>query len=236
VREGASVVVADIDLEGAEAVALANGSSARAEQFDATDESTVAALVAATIDRYGHIDVLHNNAGIAFDDDTTVTRTDLAVWDRTFALNLRGYVAGCKHVIPYMLDTGGGSIINTASVAGLAGGLYHTAYGTLKGAIVSFTRFVATQYSGGNIRCNAIAPGPIATPGLQGSAGSDTLVPAVRRQLLTDRLGTPDDVALLATYLASDESGFVTGQVIQCDGGLTAHQPYVADLRDIGWE
>jgi len=232
-REGASVVVADVNLEAASQVADLVGPKASACWFDATDESSVRSLVATALEAHGRIDILHNNAALAFDDDTTVVDTDLAVWDRTFALNVRGYVAGCKHVVPAMASGGGGSIINSASAAGISGGIVHSAYGASKAAVISLTRFVATQYGPSNIRCNAIAPGPILTPGLARSAGSDVLLPVILRQLLAGRLGSPEDVALLALFLASDESAFITGQVMSCDGGMLAHQPYVADLLQV---
>jgi NAD(P)-dependent dehydrogenase (short-subunit alcohol dehydrogenase family) len=232
---GASVVVADKDLDGAREVVGALASHSSAIWYDAIDPTSVEALVADVVGKYGRVDILHNNVGIAFDDDTTIVQTDLEVWDRTFALNVRGYVACCKQVVPVMVENGGGSIINTASMAGFAGGIYHSAYGASKAAVVALTKFVATQYGSDGIRCNAIAPGPIVTPGLGASNGSDELLPIARRQLLTGRVGRPEDVAMLALFLASDESSFITGQTIECDGGLLVHQPFVADLRDIGW-
>jgi NAD(P)-dependent dehydrogenase (short-subunit alcohol dehydrogenase family) len=228
-------VVADKDLDGARQVVGALASRSSAIWYDAVDPTSVEALVADVVGEYGRVDILHNNVGIAFDDDTTIVQTDLEVWDRTFALNVRGYVACCKEVVPVMVEGGGGSIINTASMAAFAGGIYHSAYGASKAAIVSLTKFVATQYGSDGVRCNAIAPGPIVTPGLGASTGSDELLPIARRQLLTGRVGRPEDVATLALFLASDESAFITGQTIECDGGLLVHQPFVADLRDIGW-
>jgi NAD(P)-dependent dehydrogenase (short-subunit alcohol dehydrogenase family) len=235
-REGAHVVIADKNIEVARHVEQTLGGAASAYWYDAVEPASVAALVANVMDRFGRIDVLHNNAGLALDDDTTVVDTDLEAWDRTFALNVRGYVACCKYVVPVMIDSGGGSIINTASAAGFAGGIYHSAYGASKAAVMTLTKFVATQYGVSGVRCNAIAPGPIATPGLKGSEGSEVLVPLALRQLLTRRMGMPEDVATLALFLASDESSFITGQTIACDGGLLTHQPYVADLWDAGWK
>jgi NAD(P)-dependent dehydrogenase (short-subunit alcohol dehydrogenase family) len=231
---GASVIVADRNLEGAAAVADGAGTSASALWFDALEEATVQALVDEVIAKHGRLDVVHNNAALAFDDDTTVIDTDLATWDRTFALNVRGYVAMCKSALPRIIESGGGAIINTASAAGLAGGIVHSAYGASKAAVIALSRFIATQYGPDGVRCNAIAPGPIWTPGLEHSAGSAELIPLAVRQLLVGRLGTPEDVARLAVFLASDDASFITGQVVSCDGGMLAHQPYIADLRDAG--
>src|ERR1700722_1357048 len=128
-REGAHVVIADKNLDLARHVQRGLGETAVAYWYDAVDSDSVEALIAKVAENFGCIDVLHNNAGLALDNDTTIVDTDLDAWDQTFALNVRGYVACCKYAVPVMIKSGGGSIINTASVAGVAGGIYHSAYG-----------------------------------------------------------------------------------------------------------
>ena len=130
-------------------MADAAGPSASPSSFDALDATTVQALVDEVVERHGRLDVLHNNATLAFDEDTTVIHTELATWDKTFALNVRGYVAACKSALPRMIESGGGSIINTASAAGLAGGIVHSAYGASKAAVIALPRFIATNMGRG---------------------------------------------------------------------------------------
>lgn len=230
--EGAKVVVADIAADAADAVAAAIGPQAAGRAFDAGNSESIEALVAFAIERFGRLDILHNNAALVGADlayDTTVTDIPFELWDRTMAINLRAYFAGCRYAIPHMVRAGGGAIINTASGSAFLGDLARVAYGTSKGAIISMTRYIATQHAADNIRCNAIAPGVIMTPAIANSGQVD-LAPFTR-QILAKRLGTPEDIAAAVAYLASDEAGYITGTVLNIDGGLAVHQPYVADLQ-----
>lgn len=144
-------------------------------------------------------------------------------------INLRGYFAGCKFAIPHMAAGGGGSIINMASTSGQAPDIARLCYGVSKAGVIALTRAVAAQHGRQGVRCNAIAPGLIVTPYVRAAAAH--LLEVVNPHALLEREGRPEDIASMVAYLASDESGFVTGQVWNCDAGLMAHQPQNADLR-----
>lgn len=141
--------------------------------------------------------------------------------------NVRGYMVACKHVIPHMRRQGGGSIINTSSNAAAAGDSSRIAYGSSKGAILVMTKYIATQHGRENIRCNAIMPGLILDPELE--AKLKDMAEMTKRHVLLPRNGRPEDIAGLAAFFASDDSAFITGQAISCDGGLVGHQPFFAD-------
>ena len=239
-RAGAAVLVADIAADAAERVAAelrAAGGHVHAQQADVSDEASVAAMVAAAVARFGGLDVLHNNAAATgwevLGGDGEITRLDLAIWERSLAVNLRGPFLGCKHAIPEMLKRGRGSIVNTSSASGLTGDLVRTAYGVSKAGVDGLTRYVATQYGKRGIRCNAIAPGVIETPALRQNVPPEQ-VALFERHHLTPRLGTPEDIAAAVVFLASDDAAFITGQVLSVDGGLLAHHPTVAEVRALG--
>jgi NAD(P)-dependent dehydrogenase (short-subunit alcohol dehydrogenase family) len=231
-REGARVVVADIAQEAAAAVASQIGDAAAARRFDAQDEASIEALVDFAISRFGRLDILHNNAAYVGADlahDTRVTDIPLDLWRTTFRINLDAYFLACRFAIPHMVRGGGGSIINTSSGSAFVGDIARVAYGSSKGAIVSMTRYIATQHARDNIRCNAIAPGLILTQAFANSGQTD-LSPFMK-QILSPCVGEPDDIAAAVAYLASDDAAYVTGTVLHVDGGLSAHQPYVADFE-----
>ena len=233
-KEGAQIVIADINGEGAETVAHEIGAAARACTFDAADMDSTEAMIAYAIDQFGRIDVLHNNAGHVGPDmahDTDVTSVPVELWEKTMAINLRGYMAGCRFAIPHMVRGGGGAIVNTASGSAHVGDSALIAYGTSKGAVVSFTRYVAVQHAAQNIRCNAISPGVIRTPAFEAQAAA--VAHLYQKQTLTPRLGKPEDIAAAVAYLASADAEFVTGQVLHVDGGLHSHQPYAADFAEM---
>jgi NAD(P)-dependent dehydrogenase (short-subunit alcohol dehydrogenase family) len=231
--EGAQVVVADINLPRARQVADEVGKSAFAVEYDASDVESIKALVDTTLARFGQVDILHNNAAVTAPEkqglDTTAVDIPFDIWDLTMQVNLKSYMAGCKYVLPHMIERGSGAIVNTASGSGSHGDLARIAYGTSKAAIINLTRYVATQHGRQGIRCNAISPGLILTQ------ASETAVPELLRliseHVLTKRLGRPEDVAALVAFLSSDDAGYINGQNITCDGGMTSHQPHVADLR-----
>lgn len=232
--EGARTVVADLNGAGAMQVAdaiTAAGGEAIAVGADLGDNESVRAMVEAALTAYGGLDILHNNAAatrLAAVEDLPVSAADPAVWDTTMRVNLRGALVAIQAVVPHMIARGGGSVINTASGAGLAGDLGHPAYGASKAALISLTRYVATEFGKHGIRCNAISPGFIVIPG---KPGREAVAATMLRHSLTPRLGAPEDIAALVVFLASDESAFITGQNICVDGGMLAHQPYVADFR-----
>jgi NAD(P)-dependent dehydrogenase (short-subunit alcohol dehydrogenase family) len=236
--EGARVTVADI-AEGAAAEVVAAieaaGGSARVQVADVSDPDAVAATVADTVQAYGGLDVLHNNAA-ALDQnrvDQDVVTMDLATWDRVMAVNLNGPMLGCRFAIPAMLERGGGAIVNTASAAAFYGSHSLAAYGTSKAGVVALTRYVATAYGERGIRCNAVAPGVVVDRAAQEALGGP-MGDRLRRYStshLVGRLGYPEEIAASVAYLASDDAAFVTGEVLRVDGGFTAHTPTYATDR-----
>lgn len=215
--EGATVIAADLTPEGVPSDAIG-------ARVDVSDEASVAALISLAVERTGRLDVLCNNAGIG--STTDAATCTLEEWDRVFAVNARGVFLGTRAALPHMLAAGSGSIVNTASVAGMVGLRDRAAYCASKGAVIAFTRQVAIQYAGTGVRCNCICPGTVDSPwvGRLLDAAAD---PAAARAGLTarqpiGRLGTPDEVARAALYLASDDAAFVTGSALVIDGGLTA--------------
>jgi NAD(P)-dependent dehydrogenase (short-subunit alcohol dehydrogenase family) len=231
--EGARVAVGDIDGELAEKVAAEIGDAALAIQFDAGDVSSVERLVSTTVDHFGRLDVLHNNAAIMAPDhiarDTNPVDIDFDVWDRTFAVNVRGYLAGCKYAIPHMLAAGGGAIVMTVSGSAKLGDLGAIAYAASKGAITIFVKSVATIYGKQGIRCNGINPGLIRTEGGRRNVHG-AMVDIQLRNTLTPRLGESEDIAAAVAYLASDDAAFVTGAILDVDGGMLCHMPYMTDV------
>ena len=200
---------------------------------DVGEPEGVAAAVTATVTAFGRLDIIHNNAAVLdiehMTADGNIESVDLDHWDRTLRVNLRGYMLGCRYGIPAMIASGGGSIINTSSQAAVRGDVRLSAYGVSKGAINSLTRYVATQYGKAGVRCNAIMPGIVVT-------GTETVGPEPNpldelflRHTLTPWLGTPDDIAHLVLFLASDESRYITGQLIGIDGGFAIHAPTLSD-------
>ncbi|MEU7811116.1 SDR family oxidoreductase [Pseudonocardia sp. NPDC049154] len=234
---GAKVVVGDLAVDaGRERAAAirAAGGDALFVPVDVGDPAAVEGLVSAAVEHYGRLDVLHNNAAALhlFRRDVPLADMDVDAWDEIMRINLRGVMLGCRAAIPHMVAGGGGSIINTASSRAFTGTVDSAGYGTSKLAVVGLTRYVATQYGKQGVRCNAIAPGVVVTERAAARMG-DAEYAGILRHYLTPRLGTPDDVAACALWLASDAAGFVTGQVINVDGGLGAHQPNFAELSDL---
>jgi NAD(P)-dependent dehydrogenase (short-subunit alcohol dehydrogenase family) len=219
--EGAKVACADIT--GAEAATAEQiGPDALAVRADVSKTAEVQAMVNATVSRFGRLDVIFNNAGIEGIQAATADYGE-DDFDRVIAINLKGVFLGMKYAIPEMLKAGGGSIINTSSVAGLVGFPNIVAYCASKGAVVQMSKTTALEYATQKIRVNAICPGVIWTPMVQRfSGGSEAGRDAMGEMEPVGRLGTPEEVAALALYLASDEAAFVTGTAIPIDGGLVA--------------
>lgn len=236
-REGASVIVADIQGAAADAVVAeirAAGGEALASATDVSDETAVRAMVQAAVDAFGRLDILHNNASdlALLQRDHELLELDLALWNRTLAVSLGGPMLGCKHAIPHMLAAGGGSIINTSSINGRRGDVTRMAYGSAKGGLNTLTQYVAAAYGSRGVRCNAICPGVIRTrPGM---SGDDPGLKPMLDSTTLGRLGEPEDVAALVVFLASPESSFITGQIIDVDGGLLSHMPYNAAYTALG--
>jgi NAD(P)-dependent dehydrogenase (short-subunit alcohol dehydrogenase family) len=222
-EEGAQVCVADVNPEAAESTA-SEARDAFAQQVDVADEASVKAMLDATAERYGGIDVLYNNAGISPNDDASVLDTSVDAWDRVQAVNTKGVFLCCKHGIPYLQQRGGGSVINVASfVAILGAATSQISYTASKGAVLSMTRELAVQFARENIRVNALCPGPVETPLLLSIFGDDPAALERRRtHWPMGRLAKPREIVNGALFLASDESSYVTGSTFLVDGGLTA--------------
>jgi NAD(P)-dependent dehydrogenase (short-subunit alcohol dehydrogenase family) len=227
-KEGARILATDWVAElGEETVAMVckAGASAAFAKADVSDSAQVRNLIRQATERYGRIDVLYNNAGVGFSSPLSmgdVLSTPEEDWDRVIAINLRSMFLTCKYGIPEMIKGGGGSIINTASIAALIGGESAHAYTASKGGMVALTRALAVEFGPKNIRVNVICPGAIDTPMIAPvvdpirKSGKGFMTSPIRR------LGTPEDIAYCALYLASDESTFVTGATFVVDGGFIA--------------
>ena len=224
---GARVVVADIDEVGAnETVKLVEerGGEALAVEADVSRRGDNEHMVDAAVERFGRLDVLYNNAAVQM-SGTLLECTD-DDWDVTMATNLDAVFWACRAAIPRMLDGGSGSIINTASVLGLIGSAGYCAYGAAKAGLVALTRQIAVEY-GPVVRANVIAPGSIDTPRFRKVADDmgierEEFLEMLHRNIPLHRLGTADDVAGIALFLASDQSAYVTGAIVPADGGLAA--------------
>ncbi|MGW0668010.1 SDR family NAD(P)-dependent oxidoreductase [Streptomyces sp. NPDC002746] len=224
-KEGARVVVADHETRAAEetaALITAAGGQALPLTVDVMEEDSIVDMISATVNEYGALHVLCNHVGGTNPrTDLDVLRMDMDVFDRAVALNMRSTLLGSRHAIPHMIRAGGGSIINTASVAALVGDVLQTSYGAVKAAVVSITKSVATQYGPQNIRCNAIAPGAVVTPALENNLPQE-VVDSLKRGDALPYLGSPEDIGHTMVFLASDESRYLTGQLLVVDGGMTA--------------
>ena len=229
-REGARVACVDTDVASARETAAmieSAGGAAVAFEADVLDEASLRASIAACVDRWERVDVLHNNVGVSLTGgDAVLDEITAEAFDRVTAVNLRGMILTCKHVVPVMRTQGGGSIVNIASTAAWADYPY-VAYKASKAGVLAFTRQLALDNAEYRIRANAISPGFINTPmaiEARVAAGRprdellaerDAAVPLGRRQ------GSGWDVAHAALFLASDEAGFITGVSLPVDGGMT---------------
>ena len=228
-REGAAVLVVDVNEEAADAVARGirdTGGVAESSRADLSEEREVKAVVATVVQRFGRLDVLHNNAALTDSDflsaDTAITELSLEVWERTLAVNLRSQMLMCKHAVPIMADQGGGSIINMSSGASLKGDRTRTAYGVSKAGVNALTLYVATSHGKKGIRVNTILPGLVITDAVRAHLKEEMLA-SLSKATLTPSVGQPDDIADVVVFLASDESRYITGQMLAVDGGMSAH-------------
>jgi NAD(P)-dependent dehydrogenase (short-subunit alcohol dehydrogenase family) len=223
--EGASVVIADLNVEGGESSVRdckENGGRAVFQKADVSSEGDIKVLVARAVKEYGRLDIIYNNAGIG-GAVGPLEQISVEDWDRSQGVLLRGVFLGIKHSVPEMRKVGGGSIISTASVAGIRGfpGLH--AYCAAKAGVVNLTRSASLEFAKDRIRVNCICPGGINTPILHRNMPG---VKEVMEQFMANgqpirRAGHPEDIASMALFLASDDSEWVTGQAMVVDGGLT---------------
>lgn len=235
--EGAAVAVTDVDAVAAEAVRdeiVAAGGTAVALPLDVGDEAAVTACTAEVDRRLGPIRVLHSNAaatglsGGGMDAEVATMSTD--VWDATMAVNVRGPMLLARAVLPGMVALGGGAIVTTSSGAAAAAEHARPAYGASKAALESLTRSIAVRYGPAGVRCNAVAPGLVLTDAVREPGRGLSRMRAVFARHTPSPLGTPEEIADVVVFLASDAARYVNGVVLRADGGLLAGQPYLAEL------
>ncbi|MBI3938434.1 MAG: SDR family oxidoreductase [Betaproteobacteria bacterium] len=232
--EGAKVVIAEIvpELGAATEQAIREaGGEALFVRTDVTDEESVRAAFHTAVKRYGRLDILHNCAGGSVKEDNVATEVDMSVWEHTISLDLKGTFLCCRHGIPEIAKSGGGSVINMTSWLGLMGAPWRNVYATAKGGIISLTKTLAGEFAHKGVRVNAIAPGAIRTERSirkYGAAPPANPTPAIQyRMRLAERYpfstGQPEDVAHIVLFLASEKSRLINGAVIAADGGRSAY-------------
>ena len=228
-EHGAAVVIAEKNAEAGALVAKEierKGGRALAVETDVSDEASVVRAARAAVERFGAIHVLYNCAGGSIPQDAPVTEVDLAVWDHTIDLDLKGTILVSRHVIPQIIAAGGGSVINSSSVVALKGGPIHV-YSAAKGAILSLTRAMAASYGPKRVRVNAICPGLVLSERLKARMGPDPREAARQGGLDLEThpfaVGEPIDIARIVLFLASDESRMIHGAAIAAEGGMSSH-------------
>jgi NAD(P)-dependent dehydrogenase (short-subunit alcohol dehydrogenase family) len=222
--EGATVVVTDINRAGGLETVQQIGSKARFEEQDTSREADWKRIIDDILAREGRLDGLVNNAGILGPYPATFETETLEQWRRTLAVNVEGVFLGCKHGVPAIRQSGGGSIVNLSSLAAFLGTPNLSAYGASKGAVRQFTKTVAIDCArkGYKVRCNSVHPGVILTPMGEGILSSETARERTRKSIPIGDFGAPEDIAYGILYLISDESRFVTGAELVIDGGMNA--------------
>jgi NAD(P)-dependent dehydrogenase (short-subunit alcohol dehydrogenase family) len=238
-ENGAAIAVTDLDGAAAEAVAaeIADaGGRASGYALDVASEDAWREVVAKVSADLGPITVLHGNAAptgsAIMSRDLDVLTAEIEIWDLLSAVVLRGNMLACKHTIPAMIAAGGGSIVLTTSIKGRTGSSLRAAYSTTKGGLEQLVRIVATEYGRYGVRCNGVAPGIIATPGLRESVSEDFANELLASQLI-GRFGVAEDIAAAVLYLASDASSFMTGQTLVVDGGMTVFAPSMSPVVEV---
>ncbi len=223
-RQGATVVIGDIDDRAEETVRLvqAEGGSGLFVPTDVTDDGQVQRLVRTAVDTYGRLDVAFNNAGILPPTGPLLEQSE-ADWDRTLAVDLKGVFLALKHEIAHMVEAGGGAIVNTASIAGVIADPGMSPYVAAKHGVVGLTKAAALDYATAGVRVNALAPGLVETPMTRGWLDDPEMRDVVLAGPRLGRPATPEEIAGMVLYLASPLASFATGGVYVVDGGQTAH-------------
>lgn len=231
-REGAAVVIADINTETGRATAAEIQKAGGRALFCATDVTkprSVQKMTAAAVKAFGRIDILCNNTGAAIEARQTIRLVDLTdeQWNDTFELGLKSIHNCCRCIIPEMIAAGGGSIVNISSIAGTAPA-FSAAFAAMKAGVIAITRSIAVQYADDNIRANSICPGAIRTPGGLAAARQGLYADVNHNRVrLIERFGTAEDVANAAVFLASDEASYITAASLAVDGGMLALVPTI---------
>lgn len=222
--EGASVVVTDVDRNGGQQTAQQIGGAASFLPQDTTQDQDWKRVIAEVLAKHGRLDGLVNNAGVSGPYPSTFESEDVEQWRRIFAVNVEGVFLGCKHGVPAIRDSGGGSIVNLSSLAALLGTPDLSAYGASKGAVRQFTKTVAIQCArkGYKVRCNSVHPGVIDTPMGNTLMTSDATRERVRKRIPLGELGRPEDIGYGVLFLISDESRYMTGAELVIDAGMSA--------------
>jgi len=222
-QEGAKIAAIDIDEKAAQETARmieAGGGKAIAVKADVSKSADAQAMVAATVEKLGGLNIVYNNAGIEGKAEPIVKLAE-EDFDRVIAINLRGVWLGMKYAIPHMITNGGGAIVNTASIAGLVGLRNSSAYCAAKAGVIAITKVAALEYGRYNIRVNAICPGAIDTPMVSRIQGGGTMSErAINRISTLGRIGKPEEIAKMALFLASDDAEWITGTAMVVDGGM----------------
>lgn len=221
-KEGAKVVVADRNAPAAEETVALIGEGGGDATFVMTDVSRagqVRDMVDQAVERYGRLDALVNDAGILIRTPLLHETSELD-WDLTMNTNIRGLFLCCKHALPHLMESGG-AVINVASTSGIRGSTQSVPYGVSKAGVIQLTQTAARQYGAYGVRVNAIVPGLVDSPQSRGSTGSTETFEGRINEIPMGRAGTPEDVASLMLYLASDESTYVNGAAFVIDGGRT---------------
>jgi len=226
--EGASVMVAARDRARSQAVVdevTAAGGAAAAVACDVTLATDAEAAVSSTVEAFGALDVVFNNAGIVYRDQT-VTETTEAEWNNTFSVNVNGTFFISRAALPIMIERGGGVIVNNASYFGLVGGRGAAAYSASKGAVVLLTKSMALDHAADGVRVNCVCAGSVDTPMLaeemEAMGGSDAVRHMFESKHPLGRIASPNEIAAAVLFLASDDAGFITGAALPIDGGITA--------------
>ncbi len=234
--EGAKVVICGRRAEKGQAVVDAiveKGGEATYHFMDITAVESIEQLFADTAEKYGKIDILVNNAANVGLKDGRVDELTLEMWDNIFDSDVRGTFYATKCVLPYMQkNENGGSIINIGSMASCGGDLGSTAYACAKAGVDMLTKSTALQYGKQKVRCNCVRPGLIVTPQNEAHV-PQALKDIFLSNIMVDRYGCPEDIGHMCVYLASDESAYVTGQIVNVDGGLNSHVPTVAQFKEL---
>ena len=224
VAEGATVIVSDINRAGGLETVQQIGGKARFEEHDTAQEADWKRIVDGILEREGRLNGLVNNAGIAGPFPATFETETVEQWQKILSINVQGVFLGCKYSVPALRQSGGGSIVNTSSLAAFVGTPDLSAYGASKGAVRQFTKTVAMDCArkGYKVRCNSVHPGIIMTPMGEGILPNDKVREKVRKRIPIGEFGAPEDIAYGILYLISDESRFVTGSELVIDGGMNA--------------